>query len=170
MRQSILKSDVPSLLDRLEFTFFDHAPTLENASRHKLRGHFKQWRAKASPKESPRAKLGHGVQETARYESFLQIVEEALNGINQINVDDLPVTRRAHIKLIRADWQPVGKDGEAEENEEPYDEIDGIREDDVGWVKVHPSWIGYSAYLEMSGDLNVWPTMYRRPPDVVLWS
>lgn len=167
VRKSVAQTDVPSLLDRLELTFFDDAAAFKNASRHQLREHFRQWSLKTGPNESPQAEFVDGAPETPRYEYFFQVDEEALNSIKSLGPLLSPVDARAHVKFIQAAWQPMGKDGEAPENEEPYEEIDGVREEDVGWIKVRLSWLSYSSYLLMSGPLDTWPNMYQRPPALV---
>ncbi|KAG8629323.1 hypothetical protein KVT40_003188 [Elsinoe batatas] len=159
--------NAPSLLDILELSFHDDPANFDGASREQLRKHFQEWRATACIQEQPRAKIEPGIDFTTRYEYFLQIDEEALEEITRLGPSWEPLEKRAHIKLVQADWRSYYPEDEAEEQkDESHEEIDGTCVEDVGWMKVAISAIDYPFYLALA-DLEVWFVMYERPPALI---
>ncbi|KAF2228100.1 hypothetical protein BDZ85DRAFT_277963 [Elsinoe ampelina] len=165
MKQAVGKLGDPVISETVDLTFFDDdAAKFDNASREDLRRHFKQWRSAACLREQPRAELYQGIVETPRYEFFFQVDGEVLEQFKREGPSINPLDTKAHVKLIQAAWQPRGDEEEPEER--MYDEIGGIREHDVGWMKSAIGCISYSFYIYMSGMPDIWTFVYQRPPTV----
>lgn len=148
------------VLDLRKSTIMDNVQIFDGIDSHAIRDHFRQWVADNLVEEQ-----GEQSQTTSylspRYRFAIQIDAEALRSI--VNQPDLtylmlPVDQRGWLKLIDADWR-AGR-WSADEGDEA---IEGITQEDVGWMKQPWSDVHGNLYARCY-DRNFRPVSYVRPP------
>ena len=181
-------ADRPQQQPQLEWVWVEDRARLDGASRERLRKEvFRGWvdgeleRSRAMGVEvGPLAaegsddKVRFDPAAVPRYAFFVQVDEEALRSLGERGDDgwDAP---GAHVKFVDAGWEPMEEekywDGVAEEDrfEETYDEIDGCRQENVGWMRISPYMLGGEFYDAWCGVVDVWYAFYRRPPETLNW-
>lgn len=172
-RASIALSDAPEIADKLEWTWVEDAAELDGISRGALRAKFMAW--VDAEKGRMLTAQGKGALEfdpaaVPRFAFFVQVDEEALRSVTsgEKGWDD----RGAHVKFVDAGWRPMAEtcpDMEESERDESYEEIDGCREENVGWMKISPYMINTDFYDAWCGVVDIWHVFYKRPPKTVNW-
>lgn len=161
-RESLRRQDVPELIDTMEWTFIEDRESLDGASKDQLRARFKAWAEEAIKVEQPRA-TGSALIDIPRYCFFIQIDEEALYSITAENKG------AGFVNFVDARWKPW-RDREFSEKYEhdwdTFDDIEGCKEENVGWVMLHVSEVMPYFYGEAPFD-DAWDLIYLRPPDIV---
>ncbi|KAF2223298.1 hypothetical protein BDZ85DRAFT_261337 [Elsinoe ampelina] len=158
--RALARSDVPALKKSLRWTFIEDQAQFENASLDSLRSYFRE-RTKATYKrEQPRA---HGFVEAPRYMYFLKVVKHTTD-----NPDLTTAYGLSHIKLVKADAEPLVIHETHDDDEAAYEAIDGCSDFDVGWMKIALNLTGPNCYESLYGSNEAWYAYYQRPPDELL--
>lgn len=159
-RTAIVKSDAPEILGKMDWVFVE-GPALEGASREDLKPRFREWASNEAG-----SNLDHGRSDRgSRYSYFIQIDEEALRSIpgDGDNPSGTPTWRdirqNGHVKVVQA-WQDF-PDSDIPKHQNP----DNADEDKRDWIKMRPSMLTASFYLEFDNDEN-WHLQYYPPPGI----
>ncbi|KAK5127754.1 hypothetical protein LTR08_004214 [Meristemomyces frigidus] len=184
------------ILEQFSLTVFEDRSLFDGAGTAVIREHFRHWAANAFRSEhsgtgedvprSPPAFLpsGHvpssyaaakgGAAEgtSPRYRFCVQVDTAALQSIlyDAPAPPGIDVTKKGWVKLIEGDWTPCSENPRLRNRADPnvYDAIEGLTEDDVGWMKIPYQSIMTDDYLDFV-DRNHWTVSYVRPPTVAGW-
>lgn len=163
------------VLDKMTWTIFDDKERFDGADAATIRHHFRNWAETAvqheqrpsGHAESGPVSMGHA----PRYRYCVQVDAEALRSA----VHDAPppprfgTDRPGWVKVIDKNWLPRSENpifAGREEDPNVYEEIDGMTEHNVGWVKCPLSSV-MTEYYMMFQDPNGYTISYRRPPAVL---
>ena len=131
-----------------------------------IRQHFQQWSLTAYPTEQQHQD-GALIGRSPRYHYAVQLGLEALNSV----VHDAPAppaidtTMKGRVKLIDKSWYLRGGEGiDAHMLHEP---IEGMTQEDVGWMRVRYQDVMPHFYALCQGA-NDWGILYRRPPKIAI--
>jgi hypothetical protein len=178
-------SDVPELLQTLDWKVHEDRELLDGASKDQVRKHFLSWvasdAAKAEQYDPNRPEwqaFDTMLGLTPRYTYCVHVDAAALHSVvyEAPQPPDRDVRGIGYVNLIDAEWEmpdPATFDFEINgmdpETDDPTDEgeepIEGCRMTHVGWMKMGAQSMGVSAYavLDKSG---MFYAVYARPPDV----
>ena len=157
------------ILDLFTLTVTDDRE-LDGASTATVREHFRQWCITAPQSEQQQSTTGGSEirpGQSPRYRFAIQVDAASLKSV----VYDAPAppvrdaSKSGWVKLIDASWQAVLP---PETLQDFYEPIEGVVQDDVGWMKI-PYQRVMSEYYVLGRDRNFWPIYYRRPPFVIGW-
>lgn len=105
-----------------------------------------------------------------RYSTLVQVDEASLRSVVEHTPFPTPAGAPAdcagHVNLVDMRWKPDPDHNEFSEPCEIYEEIEGITEEDVGWMKIQTTLLTPEFYVGIGGS---WHTFYIRPPEVVSW-
>jgi hypothetical protein len=131
---------------------------------------FNEWvNSPEAAAEQPNAKIPPSKARMSRYPCCMYVDEESLRSV-------LDNSRDWHVKIINRDWVPEEELSDAEESDDDeevpdgvreadiWPEIEGITEEDVGWVKALAG-ILVGRYVSLC-DSNFWYVYYTRPPRI----
>ncbi|KEQ94433.1 hypothetical protein AUEXF2481DRAFT_275991 [Aureobasidium subglaciale EXF-2481] len=151
------------VLDKMSWTIFDNAEEFENASVADIREQFRSWTQTAVLSEQ-------GVQEAGlspRYRYCILVDSEALEScVSSPAPPDSDEDNQGWVKVIDKNFPLVHPLLKKRKEESGYEEIDGITEKHVGWVKC-PYTSVMTEYYRLFRDLNGYMVSYRRPPAVI---
>lgn len=156
------------VLEHFQLTVFDDRNLFDGADTATIRRHFQQWAEKACPAEQ-----GDGVDMglSPRYRYCIQVDAEALHSVVQLapppEEDD--ISDIGWVKLIDKNWflqseHPLFRD--RPRDPEVYKPIEGITQEDVGWVKCRYWTVMVLMYVLLENP-NGWVLNYARPPAVI---
>jgi hypothetical protein len=165
-RADVAQTNAPEIVGQLEWTWVEDKDSLDGISRDALRERFRRWvedeRARILA-ESGEEKLGFDPAAVPRYAFFVQVDEEAL-----LSVAESWDAQGAHVKFVDANWRTQAA-LEGSSAVETYDEIDGCREQNVGWMRIVPYMLNAEFYDAWCGVVDIWHVFYKRPPRTVDW-
>jgi hypothetical protein len=81
-------------------------------------------------------------------------------------------TPEAHVKFVDVGWKSLADrfpDMDESERDATYKEIDGCREENVGWMRISPFMLNAEFYDAWCGVVDIWHVFYQRPPRTVVW-
>lgn len=126
-RERIATSDVPALVDKMDWVFVEDSDTLNGATREELKRRFRDWaRARNPDVDMDKPVWGR----SSRFTYFIEVDEETLCSIGSSD---------AHVKIVRG-WEPVTV------NE---DEGDDWSDD---WMKVGLYKLDLDFYVELDNE------------------
>ena len=123
------------ILEKFVLTVLEDQSAFDRASTDTIRRHFQQWSLTAYPTEQQHQK-GARIGRSPRYHYAVQVDLEALNSV----VRDAPAppaidtTTKGWVKLIDKSWY-LGR-GEGIHTHMLHEPIEGITQEDVGWMRV----------------------------------
>lgn len=159
------------ILEAFRWTIFNDKSLFDGVDTATIRAHFRQWSEKAAQCEGVRApNPPRPGAEAARYQFCIQEDEASLHSV--VHLAKAPPapdpTNDGWVKLINKYWLPIEIDPRRQPDWEDilcYEPIEGIRERDIGWMKVDYGTVMREYYFEEEG-LNRWRYQYCRPPDI----
>lgn len=160
-------SDYPEIINSVDWVFMDDRDTFDQASHDFLRQHFNAWADAAVVSENPRADAeGLDRLSSNRYCMFVEVNDECMRDITEAFDEKYGVEAGipGEVHLIDAYWKPRGLDLEG--GDEGAEEINGCKEENVGWMVIKAFHLGAGLYTEIHGS---WYTFYVRPPEVLNW-
>ncbi|KAG9517022.1 hypothetical protein KCV07_g6489, partial [Aureobasidium melanogenum] len=163
------------VLNKMTWTVFDDKESFDGANVATIRHHFRNWAETAVQREQQQpgqvdgtpVGMGH----SPRYRYCVQVDAEALKSAVQDAPPppDFNEDNQGWVKVIDKNWLPRDEDPRfAGRKPDPnvYEEIDGVAEHNVGWVKC-PLPSVMTEYYMVFQDLNGYTISYRRPPAVI---
>ncbi|KAK8043415.1 hypothetical protein PG993_005845 [Apiospora rasikravindrae] len=178
-----------------KLTVIADASMFDGASTRAVRQHFQDWCARIVHEEqgSPREIRGRQHKPPpgdwllpVRYRFCIQINEASMRSF-------IPEQGEPWVKIIKSDWDPseartqrrqppnetgLGRTVEMCEHdndhegdftddneEEEYPDMEGCKEEDVGWMKVQLTGLMPDMYADLRSP-NLWDIQYIRPPDM----
>jgi len=166
------------ILDLFQLTVFDDRALFDGADAATIRGHFQQWAETAYREEQRRGIDASGGEQgevrmglSPRYRYCVHVDAEALRSVVHLapppEQGDLSAT--GWVRLINKNWVPRSEHPmfrHRPRDPQVYDAIEGITEEDMGWVKCPYHTVMVLMYVRLE-DVNGWALIYRRPPAVV---
>lgn len=164
------------ILEKFALTVFEDRSLFDGASTDTIRRHFQQWsvstyrteqRLEGSEAGSGGGSSFRGIGRSPRYLFAIQVDAEALHSV----VHDAPappwidVTTNGCVKLIDKSWY-LGRSERMLAGADPFEPIEGVTEEDVGWAKV-PYQDVMTEWYTKCRSANNWGLNYRRPPVVM---
>jgi hypothetical protein len=152
------------------WTVVEDQKRLDNATKSDVRGMFNKWvNSPEAAAEQPNTKGPPTESHMARYVYCMHVDEESLRSV-------LADSKDWHVNIINRNWVPEEEDdADAEESDEDgelpdevreadvWPEIEGITEEDVGWVMASMG-ILVCGYIDLCNP-NYWDILYyTRPP------
>lgn len=164
------------ILGKFALTVMDNKEQFDGASSHDVRRHFQRWTVDNYKIEQPQSQVtGEEALSTGHYSRYcfaVQVDTESLRSI--IYEESTPL--RPWVKVVKKAWtqdperEADSEDDDGNENEdeddaasEPDEPIEGVKQYDVGWVKVPFSGV-MTEWYEYSAERNEWARTYERPP------
>ncbi|KIN05325.1 hypothetical protein OIDMADRAFT_51135 [Oidiodendron maius Zn] len=135
------------ILEKFTLTVLDDRAAFDGATTDTVRRHFQQWSLTAYPREQ-------------QYQGGI----EALHAImyDAPAPPALDVTMKGWVKVIDKSWY-LGRDEGIHKHKAP---IEGVTQNDVGWMKVRYQHLMPTFYAILH-SWNNWSLYYRRPPEIV---
>lgn len=159
-KEQIEDSDAPEVVQSLTWTFFDDRVAFQGASKAELRMHFNQWALDNWQLEQPRGEI----METPRYQYFVEVDRDVLDSMPE-TLDKRALMDISYVNFVDAQWRPLA---ERSPNEPPehHEPIEGVTDEDVGWMRIHAYLVGSEAF-ELFDEQAVWYSQYQRPPEIM---
>lgn len=157
------------VLEQKANTIMDDAAQFDGMSSLDIREHCKKWVADNYAREQgrPPADSIFPYGGAPRYRYAVQIDEEVLTTMTRLDF-----AGDAWVKLIDLEWFEDRWDRDCwSEDEDEFVEheqerpIEGMTQEDVGWLRMWWLNIAGSRYVDLS-DRNFWAVHYRRPPAI----
>jgi hypothetical protein len=158
------------ILEKFALTVLEDRLAFDRASIDTIRRHFQEWSSTAyvteqqQDKEGSEADTDVRIGRSPRYRFAVQVDSEALHSV----VHDAPAppeidtTKNGWVKLIDKSWYL----GRGEGRNTLLEPIEGMTQEDVGWMKVLYRDVMTECYVKCRSPNN-WTLNYRRPPQIV---
>lgn len=160
------------ILDKFTLIVFEDQSLFDGVSTDTVRRHFQKWastvyRIEQQPEEGTENTNYNtiaGIGRSPRYRFALQVDSESLHSVvyDAVAPPELDTTKKGWVKLIDKSWYL----GRSEGRYSPLEPIEGVTEQDVGWMKVD-YWNVMTKWYTLCRSPNNWGLNYRRPPEVV---
>jgi hypothetical protein len=157
------------ILEKFSLTVLEERTLFEDTSTNTIRQHFQQWSLAAYRTEQQLVEGssdGVRIGQSPRYRFAVQVDAAALKSV----VHDAPAppaldtTKKGWVKLIDKSWYLGRSEGSSATQFEP---IEGVTEQDVGWIKVPYQNLMTELYTKCRSPNN-WSLNYSRPPKIVV--
>lgn len=164
------------ILEKFALTVFEDASLFDGASTDTIRQHFQRWAVMAyRTEQQQQQQVGEegsgsggsagrvGIGRSPRYRFAIQVDAVALHSVvhDAPAAPELDTTKKGWVKLIDKSWYL----GRSEGRSDPFEPIEGVTEEDVGWMKV-PYQDVMTEWYTKCRSFNNWSLNYRRPPKV----